>query len=105
MKIRTYTTGYSTELAKQYLNVDEEFVAVTQVVEIKKYDNESNKYTDEFSHLSIYFTQKNLTEPFRVKFENKKVKIEQFQKVKLKNLVCCEINRTLYFKADDVEVI
>lgn len=35
MKIRTYTTGYSTELAKQYLNVDEEFVAVTQVVEMK----------------------------------------------------------------------
>jgi hypothetical protein len=102
-KINT-NTGYSQEVAKEYVNVSGEFQLITLLEDKVKYDDDSKKFTDEFSHQVGYFTQKDLYEPFKVKFEEKQ-NLSQFDIVKLIDLEACIVNKNVYFRAKESKVV
>lgn len=102
---KRFNKGYSVETAEEYIDVNEEVVCVSKGDLINKYDNEKEKYTDEISHQTYWFSQEGLTEPFKVKFEDINLKISQFSNVKLIGLTACEIQKKVYFKAEGIEVI
>ena len=98
-------TGYTTMLASEYVDVENEFVVVSDVAEIEKYDSASNSYTGEYSHSTVYLAQEGAPQPIKVKVINDKLKLDFLQKVKLNNLGACEVNKMIYFRADKIEVI
>jgi|GEM_PF-3021650 hypothetical protein len=98
-------TGYTTMLASEYVDVENEFVVVSDVAEIEKYDSASNSYTGEYSHSTVYLAQEGAPQPIKVKVINDKLKLDFLQKVKLNNLEACEVNKMIYFRADKIEVI
>jgi 5-methylthioribose kinase len=102
-KINT-NTGYSQEVAREYVNVSGEFQLITLLEDKLKYDDESKKFTDEFSHQIGYFTQKELYEPFKVKFETKQ-NLSQFDVVELIDLEACIVNKNVYFRAKESKVL
>jgi len=98
-------TGYTTMLASEYVEKKNEFVVVSDVAEIEKYDSASNSYTGEYSHSTVYLAQEGAPQPIKVKVINDKLKLDFLQKVKLNNLGACEVNKMIYFRADKIEVI
>lgn len=98
-------TGYTTMLAEEYVDVENEFVVVSDVAEIEKYDSANNSYTGEYSHSTVYLAQEGAPQPIKVKVINDKLKLDFLQKVKLDNLEACEVNKMIYFRANKIEVI
>lgn len=98
-------TGYTTMLASEYVDVENEFVVVSDVAEIEKYDSANNSYTGEYSHSTVYLAQEGAPQPIKVKVINDKLKLDFLQKVKLDNLEACEVNKMIYFRANKIEVI
>ena len=96
-KINT-NTGYSTDTAKEYVNISGKFQLITLLEDKYKFDAESKKFTDDFSHQVGYFTQKDLYEPFKVKFETKQ-DLSQFDVVELINLEACIVDKNVYLRA------
>lgn len=98
-------TGYSNTLASEYVDIENEFVVVSDVEEVEKYDSASNSYTGEYSHSTVYLAQDGAPQPIKVKVINEKLKLDFLQKVKLDNLEACEVNKMIYFRANKIEVI
>lgn len=97
--------GYSNELAAEYVDIDSEFLVVSSVEKVAKYDEENKEYTDEYSHSNVYLAQEESPQPFKVKVIDEKLKLKFGSKVRLKNLEACEVNKNIYFKVDSIEVI
>ena len=98
-------TGYTTMLAEEYVDVENEFVVVSDVEEVEKYDSANNSYTGEYSHSTVYVAQEGAPQPIKIKVVNDKLKLDFLQKIKLINLEACEVNKMIYFRAEKVEVI
>ena len=98
-------TGYTTMLATEYVDVENEFIVVSDVEKVEKYDSINNSYTDEYSQSTVYLAQEGAPQPIKVKVINDKLKLDFLQKVKLNNLEACEVNKMIYFRADKIEVI
>ncbi len=98
-------TGYSNTLATEYVDIENEFVVVSYVEEVEKYDSASNSYTGEYSHSTVYVAQEGAPQPVKIKVVNDKLKLDFLQKIKLINLEACEVNKMIYFRAEKVEVI
>lgn len=98
-------TGYTTMLATEYVDVENEFVVVSDVEEVEKYNSVSNSYTGEYSHSTVYVAQEGAPQPIKIKVVNDKLKLDFLQKIKLINLEACEVNKMIYFRAEKVEVI
>lgn len=96
---------YTKELANEYVDVNEEFTVVSELDEISKYDSKEKIYTDEFSHICVYFAQKGCFEPIKVKFSNKNLNVKFGDKVKIAGLQAIFIKPKVYFKAESVEVL
>lgn len=98
-------TGYTTMLATEYVDIENEFIVVSEVAKIEKYDSVNNSYTGEYSHSTVYLAQDGAPQPIKVKVINDKLKLDFLQKVKLENLEACEVNKMIYFRVEKVEVI
>lgn len=98
-------TGYTTMLATEYVDIENEFIVVSEVAKIEKYDSVNNSYTGKYSHSTVYLAQDGAPQPIKVKVINDKLKLDFLQKVKLENLEACEVNKMIYFRAEKVEVI
>lgn len=92
-------------LAEEYVDVENEFVVVSDVEEVEKYDSANNSYTGEYSHSTVYVAQEGAPQPIKIKVVNNKLKLDFLQKIKLINLEACEVNKMIYFRAEKVEVI
>lgn len=104
MRITNKKSGYSLEVARQYVDANGEFLVISpEVMEIFKYDSINKKYTDEVDSYKIRVVQAG-TVDFSVKF-NKKVDVEQFKKIKFKNLEAIELKNNVYFRADDISEV
>ena len=85
-------TGYSNTLATEYVDIENEFIVVSDVEEVEKYDSASNSYIGEYSHSTVYVAQEGAPQPVKIKVVNV-------------NLEACEVNKMIYFRAEKVEVI
>lgn len=98
-------TGYSATLAEDYVEINDEFIVVSDVEEIEKYDSENKTYTGEYSHSTVYLAQEGAPQPIKVKVVNDKLKLDFLDKVKLVNLEACEVSKVIYFRAEKIEVV
>jgi len=105
MKInRKMKSGYSTEIAKQYVTEGKPiyFVSSFEEIQHKYVDGER---TNEIAAYKYYFVQEGLN-PFAIKFENEIIDMPSFlSKVSVIDLEAVEVRSNVYFKAKSIEVI
>ncbi|MCP9309815.1 hypothetical protein [Lacticaseibacillus paracasei] len=95
-------SGYSREVADQYVDSNKPVTYVTSFAE-KQYRYEDNRRTDEVSGYRYWFFQEGLN-PFQVKFpKTLNEGLNPFDELNFDGLEGIEIRGNVYFRADDVK--
>lgn len=101
MKRKNRNHGYSTELAKDYLDDRIPIISLSTQTS-KQYVWKDGHKTDTVSGYHAWFVQQEVG-PFKVKFE-REPKLPQFlSQVELVSLQACEVGNNVYFKAKDIK--
>lgn len=100
MKIRN-ENGYSELTAAKYVDSTKKMVVLT--TEPKKMVVwKNNRPTDEVAGYSYWFIEFNGLEPFKIKFPLKLESLKFLDTIKISGLKACEVENSVYFKADNV---
>ncbi|QDW98244.1 hypothetical protein [Staphylococcus agnetis] len=103
MKIRNKKGGYSIRVAREYIDPSLPIYSLSTELEIQ-YRFDEKKPTNDISSYKAWFIQEGLP-PFTVKFIEE-VTLPTFQAlVSFENLQACEVNRNVYFKADNIKEV
>ena len=95
--------GYSNETAQLYVNLQAPIYLLSdEIDEQQKF--EDGKPTSEITAYKTWFGQKGLP-PFQVKFFEKPNLPEYLSLVSFENLMACEVNYNVYFKADGLKEV
>lgn len=103
-RFNSFKSGYTSEKAAEVVDLDQPFVNVTVVPEpVRKYDEVNHKYGEKIGY-NYYAAQPSGQgqNPIRVKILGNKQKSKFGDQVLLNNLVACEVNGNIYFKADSI---
>lgn len=114
LSINNKKSGYSHELAAQYLSSDLPMINVTQKPEeVPVYDSDNHKYLDHTDHINIYVVQNAgdfIQNPLRIKitgFVPKDLKFGDL--VKIKGLEACRYRNNgysqVFFRGNEVKII
>ena len=103
MKARNRKSGYSVNIANEYLDNKQAICCLSTELE-PQFNFEDGKPTSEIIAYRAWFSQKGLP-PFTVKFEDK-IELPNFMSlVAFENLQACEVRYNVYFKADSVKEV
>ena len=103
MKTRNRKSGYSTNIASEYIDSKQGIYCLSTELETQiKF--EDGQPTGEIIAYKAWFSQKGLP-PFRVKFENEIELPSYMILVQFDNLQACEVGFNVYFKAENVKGI
>lgn len=91
------SSGYSAEVAEDYVNVKESFLVIEEAQKVNKYDEAERRYTDQFSHTKLKLVQQD-GEVFTLKLEEE-AELKQGDIIHLEEIEACEVNRNVYFRA------
>lgn len=95
--------GYSNKTAKQYIDFELPIYVLCDELEAQqKFEN--GKPTGEIIAYKAWFGQKGLP-PFQVKFLEKPTLPEYLSLISFENLMACEVNYNVYFKADGLKEV
>lgn len=114
LPINNKKSGYSQELAAQYLSGDLPMINVTQKPEeVPAYDSDNHKYLDHTDHINVYVVQNVgdfVQNPLRVKitgFVPKNLKFGDL--IKIKGLEACRYKNNgysqVFFRGKEVKII
>ena len=96
------TSGYSSDVAKMYIPEDTEIVLLSTKL-VKQVEWNEGKPTDKVTGYKILCGLPD--DFFSVKF-NKKVDLPPFcSRIKFKGLEACEVEKNMYFRAEDLEEV
>lgn len=95
--------GYSNQTAEQYVNLQAPIHLLSDELEPQQ-KFEDGKPTGEIVAYKAWFRQKGLP-PFQVKFSEAPDLPDYLSLVSFENLMACEVNYNVYFKADGVKEV
>lgn len=95
--------GYSKQIAEQYIDTTAPINLLSDQLE-PQYKFEDGRPTEDIVAYKAWFTQKGLP-PFQVKFTDEPLLPEYLSLITFDNLVACEVNYNVYFKADGLKEV
>lgn len=101
-RFNDFKPGYTPEKAAQVVDLNQPLINVTVVPEpVRKYDKDTHKYGDVIGYNYYVAQLKGQGQnPIRVKILGNQQKSSFGSQVMLKNLVACDVQGHIYFKAD-----
>lgn len=103
MKINRRNGGYSVDTANRYIDTKQPIrILSTELEEQVLFEN--GKPTEDIAAYKAWFTQQDLP-PFTVKFTEKVELPAYMALVNFDNLQACEVNYSVYFKADGIKEV
>lgn len=103
MKTNFKKQGYSAETAKLFIDSNKKTYSLSTELEAQE-KFVDKKPTGEIIAYKAWFTQEGLP-PFSVKFENKIDLPKYLAVIEFENLMACEVNYNIYFKAVGIKEI
>lgn len=103
MKTTFKKGGYSALTASEYVNSNRPIYLLSNELE-PQVKFEDRKPTDEIVAYKAWFSQEGLP-PFSVKFDSKITLPDYMSIITFKNLLACEVNYNVYFKADNLKEV
>lgn len=103
MKTQYRKGGYSNQTAEQYIDLQAPIYLLSDELEPQQ-RFEDGKPTGEIIAYKTWFGQKGLP-PFQVKFPDEPSLPDYLSLVSFENLMACEVNYNVYFKADGLKEV
>lgn len=103
MKTQKRKSGYSTNIAEQYINNKKPIYSLSTELEVQ-YKFEDGQPTEEINSYKGWFSQTDLP-PFQVKFDNKISLPNYLSIIEFENLEACEIGYNVYFRAKSLKEV